>query len=395
MEQTRRLQMQSSTGLYLSKQGKLKDEHCRGSPEKNGVFKDIFSMQMTTGILPEPETPGVPHLNPFVQAEPLKDVRKRGLSPDRDLPVYARCIRALSDKDYHDTVEVEWTRALALWLTLIEGSNMESDVGGYVKLHLLAGNNGLAMETIRDACGVRSQKTVLKRARDLGRYAQWEHGNKRSWWPVYEPNVLQYLRDANKKQQSKSTGKDLLSAFRFFKFILGAHFEMSVFSTVTIGLSKRVLSQRAERKQARPLTVAEVQRLEELVETAPTLLDRYFVGCLLFALYARCWSDLRYVENLEFDILARSHDVYGFVESRTRIHKTGGHEERRAMAMPLVAPLVGISTSAWGCKWKEAMEAIAFDFTKQPLGPICKAVHSSGDFGKRSLTSEVKRLANC
>ena len=34
------------------------------------------------------------------------------------------------------------------------------------------------------------------------------------------------------------------------------------------------------------------------------------------------------------------------------------------------------------------MEAIAFDFTKQPLGPICKAVHSSGDFGKRSLMSE-------
>ena len=46
-------------------------------PWETGVFKDIFSMQMSTGILPEPETPGVPHLNPFVQAEPLKDVRKR------------------------------------------------------------------------------------------------------------------------------------------------------------------------------------------------------------------------------------------------------------------------------------------------------------------------------
>lgn len=53
---------------------------------------------------------------------------------------------------------------------------------------------------------------------------------------------------------------------------------------------------------ARALTVAEVQILEKQLETAKYALDRYYVGCLLFALYSRSsCSDMANLATFELE----------------------------------------------------------------------------------------------
>ena len=55
----------------------------------------------------------------------------------------------------------------------------------------------------------------------------------------------------------------------------------------------RIVGDREPRVQARPLTLEELQTLENKVYDLPNVVDRYMVGCILYAVYARCrWSDL-------------------------------------------------------------------------------------------------------
>ena len=39
---------------------------------------------------------------------------------------------------------------------------------------------------------------------------------------------------------------------------------------------------------------------------------------------------------------------FGFVEVRSRVHKTGGTEEKKALFMPFIAPVAGVTTKALG-----------------------------------------------
>ena len=80
--------------------------------------------------------------------------------------------------------------------------------------------------------------------------------------------------------------------------------------------------------------------------------------------------------------------MFGFVEARTRVHKTGGTEEKKAMYMPFVAPILGIHKEPWALTWRSVLEKIGFDWQGRPLGPLCRAPAGNGSFSKRSLTSQ-------
>ena len=125
-------------------------------------------------------------------------------------------------------------------------------------------------------------------------------------------------------------------------------------------------------------------------------MDRYFAGCLALCLHARCrWSDFAFVELAQFDVVDVNGQPFGFVESKTRVHKTGGDEERRALAMPLVAEVHGGHKEAWGIAWKQAMHEVGIDLDKTPFGRICKATTADGQFGLRPLGSdEATNLLN-
>ena len=100
-----------------------------------------------------------------------------------------------------------------------------------------------------------------------------------------------------------------------------------------------------------------------------TLLDRYFAGCMLSALFSRArWSDLSPMQSFGFDIMETDDGPFGFVEGRTRIHKTSKTAEKKALYLPFVAQIEGAGDRAWALAWKEVLEEVASQ--RDPWHPL-------------------------
>ena len=185
---------------------------------------------------------------------------------------------------------------------------------------------------------------------------------KSNSWPLTEKTVLRYIGWNEGNEKSKLIGKNLIAALKFFKYVMGADFNIeAVLSPLVTGRVSRIVGDREPRVQARPLTLEELQTLENKVYDLPNVVDRYMVGCMLYAVYARCrWSDLHSIHSIEFDVIDTKDGKFGFVEVRSRVHKTGDTEEKKALFMPFVAPIAGVTTRPWAMAWKEAMETLGF-----------------------------------
>ena len=352
-------------------------------PWEVGVFKDIFGEADDLPDLPAPDLP--PLLRPDVEQEEEADALGP-VAPD-GMPVYAKHVRALTDRDYEATTNLEWTKGLVLWLAIIEGSLCESSVGRHVEEHLNNRSRDGALQSIRDACGIRSPSTVLKRARDLQCFVSWCKAD--DWWPLDEKKLLEYVTWTEQTGKSKLIGNNLKHALRFFKHVLGAHFdEDEVLGPVFKGRVGRVGATKSAKVQARALTVKEVTKLEDILQQSQNLLERYYVGCMLFCIYSRArWSDIRNIEMLEWDVVETPTGWFGFIETKTRVTKTSTTEEKKTMYMPFVAPVIGLSENAWGMTWKSVLERLGFEIEHRPFGPLCRAPRPDGSFTKRSITT--------
>ena len=179
------------------------------------------------------------------------------------MPIFAKHVKALSDQDYEKKVDLQWTRALATWLAILEGSRFDSLVGYHVQERLFQQDREGALVVIRDACGVRSPNTVLKRGRDLQLFFSWAESNRGQWWPIKELHLLEYVRWTEKKQKSNLIGKNLQHGLKFFKYVMGAQFNLeNLITPLMTGLVSRIASTKAVVDQARALTVVEIQNLE-------------------------------------------------------------------------------------------------------------------------------------
>ena len=307
--------------------------------------------------------------------------------PPGVLPVYARNIKALTDRDFEASQALVWTRALARWLAIVESGSFQSSVGVFVEECLQRQDREGALQCIRDACGIRSPSTVLKRAQDLGAFILWCDND--GWWPLEEKDLINYLGYCQGKGRSKLVGKNLKHALKFFRFVIGAHFDLDdVVGPVFSGKASRIAATKEAKVQARPLTVKEVEALEEVVTDGRNLLDRYFAGCLLYCLYSRArWSDIGNIDKIEWDVVEVHGTVFGFIESRTRVTKTSTTEEKKTLWMPFVAPVCGVRDPSWGMAWRDVLLKLNINLDSQPFGPLCRAPSSDGSFSRRTVTS--------
>eukprot|EP00435_Cladocopium_sp_Y103_P009723 s610_g2.t1 len=309
-------------------------------PWEQGIYAQIFGNEDLGMLPPDDAWLPVPAAMPF-SAEPEEIEHAMAVDPLMrqpavGIPVFAKHVKALCDRDFAAAQQLLWTRGLACWMAILEGSGFESQVGKYVMAKVHEGDRQAALVYIRDACGIRSPSTVLKRGKDLQQFIKWADSKSVHWWPLLEENLLGYLSGVEERSQSKFIGKNLLHAVKFFKYLFGADFEVDqVCGPLLRGRVSRVLATRDPTEQARPLTVSEVKMLEEKVRTAPNVYDRYFIGCMLFALYsrARCraWSSMS-----------------SRLEALIALHLLPG---------------------------------------KEPYGPICRAPGVDGSFTKRALTT--------
>lgn len=152
---------------------------------------------------------------------------------------------------------------------------------------------------------------------------------------------------------------------------------------------------------ARDLLVCEVIALEKSMTILSDPFDVYILGCCLFVLYSRSrWSDIQHLQTMWVERHKVSDGFFGFVEARTKFHKTGSSMERKLRYMPLVAPINGITDVDWTRCWFEAMEQVGFNPQLQPVGALCRAPLSNGDMAQRSSTSDeasqfLNRVLNC
>ncbi len=138
-------------------------------------------------------------------------------------------------------------------------------MGEYIHYCLCNNDRSGPVAGIRDACGIRSPRTVLQRGTDIQEYIRWTLTFERQWWPLDEKVVAEYLNWSEANVKSKLIGKNLIHGLKFFKFVMGGNFNIEkILSPVVTGRSARISATRDPREQARPLTLEELTKLENL-----------------------------------------------------------------------------------------------------------------------------------
>ena len=280
-----------------------------------------------------------------------------------------------------------WNKALNKWLVVMECTNYAGLVGAAVQDALWQGKD--AMQIIRDVFGTKSPRTIDKRASTMLALFTWLQRRALKLWPIEFGTVLNYLDETMSSSHSSTKGKTLLEAFKFCKYVVQLpDLDELIVNPILVGRVRRLEADRGAIKQCRPLTLEEVQRLEKFMFADIHLHDKYICGCILFALYSRSrWSDLSFLDELEFDIAYHRTEIAGFVESSTRHQKTSSSAVKKALQMPLVCPLQGVTKNSWALEWHDILKAVKFDMDRRPIGALCRPPTLEG-LSERSLTSD-------
>ena len=103
-----------------------------------------------------------------------------------------------------------------------------------------------------------------------------------------EQVIMRYLAVTQKEARSNFIGKSLARVLKFTKYVMGFDLDLgSILGPIITGKMSRILAAGEPTEQPRPLSVEAVKRLDTMLAFPPNKLDRYFVGCLLLALYSR------------------------------------------------------------------------------------------------------------
>ena len=335
---------------------------------------------------------------PSVPKQPEEIVKEPPLKRVRPFPESGECFRgAISSRGYdndEDKVEGVWRRALEKWLVVVTECPRTSLIGDRVSG--MAATEATA--TLRELFGRKSAATVLKRGSALVAFIAWCRKTFREEEPVpfrtlHLEGYLRHLK-AIKRPASAFTG--FQEAVNFAIHVVGFSAALNargqppgggVWSPWCSGVIGQALQGKAERKQATVLTVHQVAALEHMLQDdSLSAFDRYACGALLFGIFSRSRvSDLRKTFGwiLDFDQLGDGGD--GFIECRTRDHKTANLVLQSGVSMPLVAPAMGVTSSSWAIRWARVAEEVGLRFTEDRRGPVLPAPDQRGGWTNRSV----------
>ena len=98
-------------------------------------------------------------------------------------------------------------------------------------------------------------------------------------------------------------------------------------------------------RHSKVLTVDQILWMHCMLDSADTdAVDKSIFAYLLTALYGRCrHSDLANIESIHEDWDCNG----GFLEIRTRTHKTGKSAASKTVLLPIVIPAVGVHGKPW------------------------------------------------
>ena len=307
------------------------------------------------------------------------------------LKFYERAISFRNSLSDHEADEAKWNRALEKLYAVVISSPGAAPAG----VRFQDGHMELNLKQLRVLCGARSPNTVAKRAASLVNFCIWHKAffYQKPPFPLDSEDVAEYVWERHQDGVPYSTLASFLESLNFATYVLGLPLkrpETPIVSAFTRGVLEKAATKRPARKQARPLKVAEVIGLEDLLNNENLdVYDRYAAGAFLFAIYARCrWSDLRSIHDCELDINSSQDKLVGFISFSTFSHKTASQVAKHGLPMPLIAPIWGLCNPPWAMTWKKVAEAVSLDFASFHKGAVLPAPNKEGRWSRRTVTTD-------
>ena len=285
---------------------RLQDDMQLSLPWESGVMAAIFGDD-TDSIFPSPCPPVEPGFS-SVHSQELQQHAEEALEPTRtavrgieiDVPMYSLAIKVKPDRNFTAELDWLWDKAPGKWLQVFERCGFPGVLGDALSGQMYAADDAAAGLVLRDALGIKSPRTSLKRAQTLIRYFQWLQQNFETWDPWSREHCLQYIVTPGPKGIVARRGTALREALKFAHYVLDFQIPLELLEDAQIrGRADRLQAEAEESASARPLTADEVRRLEKMMESSMCVTDKYLLGGVLFAIFSRSrWSDLQVMSTM-------------------------------------------------------------------------------------------------
>lgn len=210
-------------------------------------------------------------------------------------------------------------------------------------------------------------------------------------FPLSIQDLRDYFEHLRERGAARTVFTDWLPCVAFLKHVLGVRVEDGYFADPIVkGRLRGLQLDRKPRKQSRPFTVAEVVILEEfLADEDRDLRDRYGVGVILFAIFARArFGDLRCLQSVLKDF--NDHDLrkteVGYIEARSTSHKMRSVGNRIGLPLPMVAPIKGFSKHVWGKVFWDVAESLGAPLNLVRDRPLWCAPNLDGSLSERYIS---------
>ena len=343
------------------------------------------------------ETPIVPtpvlHPVPVLEDEPpIVSESHRTARVDRIRGSFHECIDFKLTLADTEILAARWSRALEKWY-LIFARGRSGWPEGY-DIYDIVSKKGLS--GLRPLFGSRSQNTVLKRANSIIRFTHWftKFSFSITPFPLTTADVEAYLEHLQEQEASPSELSSFVEAVNFCEKVLNIPHVATAITPKAMNICELANSRRHEKRQARVLSVVEVAALEGFLSNERNLIvDRFAAGCFLFALYSRSrWSDLRCVYSHTADIVEIEGKITGYLEYKTRNHKTARLVQKQGLSMPLVAPVWGVGKTPWVLEFVKVAKLADRPLEHLDQVPMLPAPTEDGQWTDRSTsTLEAKK----
>ena len=273
------------------------------------------------------------------------------------------------------------------WMTLLE-FDQSSTVSQKIMEHF--DSDGSDVYNIVEAViGVKSPYTAMSRANSLLAYVKWVLNVFPSAESIFQEDLVwQYFSMLRDREAAPTSAASAMSAFRYAHYVFGFEVLGSVVnSRRLVGLSEILYSQKEALRQAKIISVIDVKRLHQcLADHNRDVFDTASAGFILLGIYGRCrHSDLCNIDHIvqDFD------ESDGYIELFTRVHKSARGAVRKALFLPILIPVLGVTGTNWVVTLNEVFLECGLTLDGSIKGPLLRPPSrlSPGVLCDRSISS--------
>ena len=250
--------------------------------------------------------------------------------------------------------------ALVKWQRIIMAHPMSFEVArAFFNSLKLGVHTGRLLDDLRNVFATKSSATLHSRAGPILRYLKFCGVKQLQPFPVLEENIYSYMQ-YEEKNAAPTYLRSFLSSVGFSVHVLGLVSAKHVIDSGRIkGLAAKCFLQKRKTEPRLPLTVSELQTLEDVVlgHRNKSIVDRHVAGCFLFMVFARArFSDMMNVGKLSFEIVKEGSDYKGYIETEVARSKTSFSMDRKVRLLPMTATIQGVGLEPWGVAWQKVVE---------------------------------------